>query len=214
MDKREKRIASMQRKLDLFREAAVQQGQISDSRLPPGQTWVRLGFPVLDLGEHPEIAEGDWSLELSGFLRDPFILGMDKLLSMPTVGLQVDIHCVTAWSVPDTQWVGVSTQELLSLIDLPDSATHALVHASDGYSANLPLSDLFDDNSLLAYGLNGKELSVSHGGPVRLVVPHLYFWKSPKWINRIEFLSEDKPGFWEQRGYHNRGNPWRQERVC
>lgn len=213
MDKKEKRISAMLRRLDQYKELPVSLDTPEGFRLPPGQSWVRVGFPVLDLGEHPEIDENSWSLQLTGVPGEPVVLTIDHVLEMPAVSLKVDIHCVTAWSVPDALWLGVSTRHLLNKIELPENVTHALVHSHDGYSANLPLADLFADDSIIAYGLNGKELSVSHGGPVRLVIPHLYFWKSPKWINRIEFLTEDTPGFWEQRGYHNRGNPWKQERV-
>jgi DMSO/TMAO reductase YedYZ molybdopterin-dependent catalytic subunit len=213
MDRKDKRIASMLRRLEHYRKLPVSIGEIEDLRLPPGQSWVRNGFPVLDLGEHPEIDEDNWSLVLTGTLVKSVVLTVEDVLAMPAVSLQVDIHCVTAWSVPDALWLGVSTRHLLNKIELPENVTHALVHSSDGYSANLALADLFAEDSIIAYGLNGKELSVSHGGPVRLVIPHLYFWKSPKWITKIEFLAQDIPGFWEQRGYHNRGNPWRQERV-
>jgi DMSO/TMAO reductase YedYZ molybdopterin-dependent catalytic subunit len=212
MDNKEKRIASMLRRLEAFKALPASTAEIEDFRLPPGQSWVRKGFPVLDLGEYPEISENDWSLVLTGVIGEPVALTIDQLLAMPAVSLQVDIHCVTAWSVPDALWLGVSTRQLSSECQLSENVTHALVHSHDGYSANLALADLFADDSIIAYGLNGKELSVSHGGPVRLVIAHLYLWKSPKWIKHIKFQTEDRPGFWEQPGYHNRGNPWAQER--
>jgi len=168
----------------------------------------------LDLGEHPEIEADDWRLMIDGQVLAPFELDLTALMALHSISLEVDIHCVTAWSVPGVQWLGVPAEALNSQITLLPEATHVMVYGADGYCANLTLEDFFAEDSLLAYGLNGEALSVSHGGPVRLVVPHLYFWKSPKWITRLEFMPADRPGFWEQRGYHNRGNPWKEERSA
>jgi DMSO/TMAO reductase YedYZ molybdopterin-dependent catalytic subunit len=204
----------MQRRLEQFRALPRGEAQSLPGALPPGQSWVPKGFPVLDLGEHPEISHDDWRLSVDGQVQVPIELDLAGLLELSSVSLEVDIHCVTAWSVPSAQWLGVPTEALKPLLDLEEDVTHVMVYGSDGYAANLCLKDFFAENSLLAYGLNGGELSISHGGPVRLVVPHLYFWKSPKWINRLEFMKSDRPGFWEQRGYHNRGNPWSEERSA
>lgn len=214
MSPRDKRIAAMQRRLEQFQALPRGESQPLPGALPPGQSWVPKGFPVLDLGEHPEIGHDDWRLRVEGQVLAPLELDLAGLVALPAISLEVDIHCVTAWSVPSAQWLGVPTNALRALLDLSADVTHVMVYGSDGYSANLSLDDFFHENSLLAYGLNGSELSISHGGPVRLVVPHLYFWKSPKWISRLEFMTADRPGFWEQRGYHNRGNPWREERSA
>lgn len=213
MDQREKRIATMQRRLEQFSALPRTVADPGPGLLPPGQSWVPKGFPVLDLGEHPEIDPDDWRLTIDGYGQVPSELDFASLISLPAISLEVDIHCVTAWSVPHALWLGVTTQSLREQLKLDPSVTHVMVYGSDGYCTNLSLEDFFAEDSLLAYGLNGDALSISHGGPVRLVVPHLYFWKSPKWISRLEFLANDRPGFWEQRGYHNRGNPWEEERA-
>ncbi len=214
MTPREKRIAAMQRRLEQFRALPRGEANAEPGALPPGQSWVHKGFPVLDLGEHPEIEADDWRLMIDGQVLAPFELDLTALMALHSISLEVDIHCVTAWSVPGAQWLGVPTEALKSQFTLLPEATHVMVYGADGYCANLSLEDFFAQDCLLAYGLNGDALSVSHGGPVRLVVPHLYFWKSPKWITRLEFMSADRPGFWEQRGYHNRGNPWCEERSA
>lgn len=211
-DSRGKRIDSMRRKAEHLHNL-VEDSVNSDERLPPGQSLVRQGFPVLDLGEHPVIATGDWRLKLDFETKQEEILDWEKFSKLPVSHFTHDIHCVTAWSVFDARFSGPSTQALRGCFSMGNEVTHVLVHGADGYSANLEISDFLADGALLATHLNDEPLSVSHGGPLRLVIPHLYFWKSPKWITRIEFLSADKPGFWEQRGYHNRGNPWKQERY-
>ena len=207
-----KRIDNMQRRAD--RESGlIGDPEESYDRLPPGQSLVKQGFPVLDLGVHPVLELDAWSLVISIPGQPDFSYDWKGWGTLPTALYTHDIHCVTAWSVFDANFQGVGTRELLKRSPVGDDVTHVLVHGADGYSANLTLTDFLAAGALLATHLNGKPLTVSHGGPLRLVIPHLYFWKSPKWVTRIEFLSGDQPGFWEQRGYHNRGNPWRQERY-
>ncbi|WP_366548352.1 molybdopterin-dependent oxidoreductase [Pseudomonas amygdali] len=202
----------MQRRADRL-AGLVEDFQGSADRLPPGQSLVKQGFPVLDLGVHPELPLGTWSLVFSTPGQPDVMYDWTSWGELPTIQATHDIHCVTAWSVFDAGFSGVSTQELAARLTIGPGVTHLLVHSADGYSANLEIEDFLAPGSLFATHLNSEPLSVPHGGPLRLVVPHLYYWKSPKWVTRVEFLTEDQPGFWEKRGYHNRGNPWRQERY-
>jgi len=208
----QKRVDNMQRRAVRL-TGLVEDSQGGSDRLPPGQSLVKQGFPVLDLGIHPEIDLDTWSLVISIPGQPDVTYDWISWGKLPTIELMHDIHCVTAWSVFDANFIGVATQEIVTRSNLGPQFTHVLVHSADGYSANLAIEDFLAPGCLFATHLNSEPLSVSHGGPLRLVVPHLYYWKSPKWVARVEFLTEDQPGFWEQRGYHNRGNPWRQERY-
>lgn len=183
-----------------------------DSRVPPGQGLVK-GLPVLDLGVQPEIALSAWSLTIDGAVAQPLCLNHQDVARLPHSLVNVDIHCVTSWTRLDSHWEGVLLKDLLHRAQPDASARYVLLHCEDGYTVNLPLADLCGPHSLLASQFQGESITTEHGGPFRLVIPHLYFWKSPKWIRRIEFLVEEIPGFWEQRGYHMRGDPWKEERY-
>jgi len=181
-------------------------------RIPPGQT-VTGGFPVLHYGAVPAMGLGDWRLRLFGEVETEVELDWEQFSALPTIQVTADIHCVTGWSKLDTVWEGVSTTELLHHFRLTPKAGHVLVHAPGGWTANLPLDDFGATNVLLAHTYDGKPLTPEHGWPVRLVVPHLYFWKSAKWVIGLEFLTQGRPGFWERAGYHLRGDPWKEQRY-
>lgn len=187
----------------------------SVDRLPPGQHRVRDDqFPVLDLGIHPPFDPATWRFELSGELERPSAWSWDEFRALPTVTVTRDFHCVTTWSKYDVTWRGVSVGWLADEHGLMPSARHLIMHCADlGYTTNVPLEDALRDDVILAYELEGEPLPIEHGGPMRLIVPHLYGWKSAKWLRRLEFSAVDRPGFWEQRGYHNYGDPWREERF-
>ena len=181
-------------------------------RLPPGQHLVR-DWPVLDLGEHPAITRENWRLLIGGAVENPAVWEWTDFERQPQTRSLSDIHCVTSWSRYDNEWGGVTTRDLLAVVEPTPEAGFVLLHSYDGYTTNLTLEDFAGENALLAHSWQGQPLTRDHGGPVRLVVPHLYFWKSAKWLKRIEFLAEDHPGFWEVYGYHHRGDPWREQRY-
>ena len=168
---------------------------------------------MLHYGSVPSIDPGSWRLSLTGLVREPRSITLDELMAMPQTTVRADVHCVTRWSLFDSEWQGVRFTEVAQLVELQPEARYALVHAEQGYTTNLPLSDLMRDDVLFVHRWNGEQLTPEHGGPVRLFVPHLYFWKSAKWVTGVEFLAEDQPGFWEGYGYHMRGDPWREERY-
>lgn len=181
-------------------------------RLPPGQRLVET-WPVLDLGIKPEIPTHAWRLFVDGDVEAPATLKWDELKALPRSEFTTDIHCVTAWSRYDNRWEGVSARDLIALVKPKPAAQHVIFHSYDTYKTNVPLADFVADDVLLAWSWNGVPISREHGGPLRVVIPKLYFWKSAKWIKRIEFSVFDKPGFWETRGYHNYGDPWREQRY-
>jgi DMSO/TMAO reductase YedYZ molybdopterin-dependent catalytic subunit len=181
-------------------------------RLPPGQVETRK-WPVLHYSHVPRIDTSAWTLRVWGECENPYSLNWSELLALPRRMITSDIHCVTRWSRFDTSFAGVSVSELLARAQPQADAQFALVHAEPDYTTNLPLDDLDRPDNLIAYEADGQPLSAEHGGPVRLVVPHLYFWKSAKWITGIQLLQEDYPGLWEQNGYHMRGDPWQEERY-
>ena len=181
-------------------------------RIPPGQTETKK-WPVLHYGEVPRYAHGQWDFRCFGLVAEEKRWSLAELKALPQVEITRDIHCVTTWSRLDTTFRGVRVRDLLAGLALRPEAQYALVHADPGYTTNLPLSDLMADDVLLATHEGGQPLSDEHGGPVRLVVPALYFWKSAKWVRGIELTDIDVPGFWERAGYHMRGDPWREERY-
>ena len=181
-------------------------------RLPPGQHLVR-DWPVLDLGKQPDIAQERWRLKIGGLVQRPLTLDWPAFRALPQTQARSDIHCVTTWSRYDNDWEGVATRDLLDLVQPKDEAAAVLLHGYDGYTTNLPLADFAAPDALLVHRWQGKPLTRDHGGPVRLVVPHLYFWKSAKWISGIDILGADRPGFWEVNGYHMRGDPWAEQRY-
>jgi DMSO/TMAO reductase YedYZ molybdopterin-dependent catalytic subunit len=181
-------------------------------RLPPGQHLVR-DWPVLDLGEQPEIALADWRLVIDGAVDHPADWDWSTFQSQPQSRKTSDIHCVTTWSRYDNGWEGVATRDVLDAVMPKEDAHFVVLHSYDGYTTNITLEDFASEDALLAHSWQGAPLTRAHGGPVRLVVPHLYFWKSAKWLKRIEFAKRDKPGFWEVNGYHNRADPWKEQRY-
>jgi DMSO/TMAO reductase YedYZ molybdopterin-dependent catalytic subunit len=181
-------------------------------RLPPGQHLVR-DWPVLDLGRQPDVSTARWQLKIDGLVERPATLDWVAFQALSQSERISDIHCVTSWSRYDNRWCGVATRDLLDLVQPKAEAVAVMLHAYDGYTTNLPLADFAAPETLLAHHWEGKPLAREHGGPVRLVVPHLYFWKSAKWISRIELLGRDRSGFWEANGYHMRGDPWAEQRY-
>ena len=196
---------------DRNREQLVNKG-IDDARLPPGQ-YLTERFPVLHVGDVPTYAPGDWDLKIFGLVDKPFTINLDELKGMPTVTLLTDIHCVTKWSKFDTTWKGVRVRDLFERAGMQAGAAYIMGHAEHGYTANLPLGDVLLDESLVVYEYEGEEIEPIHGGPVRLLVPHLYFWKSPKWLRGLELRATDVPGFWEQNGYNMYGDPFLEQRF-
>jgi len=182
------------------------------NRLPPGQKEVK-NWPVLDLGVQPDVKPENWRLRVLGAVENPQVFALEQFHALPQQDFTSDIHCVTAWSRFDNHWRGVSSRTLLDLVKPKSEARHVLFHAYDGYTTNVTLPVFADDNVLLAHSWEGMPIPREHGGPVRVVIPDWYFWKSAKWVTRIEFAAEDRPGFWEVRGYHNEGDPWREERY-
>jgi DMSO/TMAO reductase YedYZ molybdopterin-dependent catalytic subunit len=183
-----------------------------DERLPPGQHLVK-NWPVLDLGVEPKISQQSWRLDIGGAVDEPTSLNWASFMAQPQINNVSDIHCVTSWSRYDNHWQGVSTQQLAAMVGIKPEARFAILTSHDGYTTNLALEDFLSEDALVAHSWEGEPLSVEHGGPARLVVPHLYFWKSPKWLRQIAFTANDSPGFWEVRGYHNHGDPWTEERY-
>jgi DMSO/TMAO reductase YedYZ molybdopterin-dependent catalytic subunit len=183
-----------------------------DQRLPPGQHLTR-DWPVLDLGVEPPVTRERWRLDVYGAIETPVFWSFDEFAAQKQARSVSDIHCVTTWSRYDNQWDGLATRELLAICQPREDARFVVLHSYDGYTTNLALEDFAAEDALLAHSWSGQPLTKEHGGPVRLVVPHLYFWKSAKWLQAIEFRTGDAPGFWEVRGYHNRGDPWAEERY-
>jgi DMSO/TMAO reductase YedYZ molybdopterin-dependent catalytic subunit len=183
-----------------------------DPTVPPGQH-VTAGFPVLHVGDIPPIDPATWRLRFFGLVEEPFELGFDELRALPATEWRGDIHCVTRWSKQNTYWVGVKFADLLARAKPLGNATHVVQHADNDYTTNLPLADMLGDDVLVAYEFDGKPIEPIHGGPVRLLVPKKYFWKSAKWVHGIELLDHDQKGFWEVRGYNNDADPWKEERY-
>lgn len=206
---KDKLIASKQK---WAREGRLLTGRAGAERLPPGQRLVR-DWPVLDLGLQPAVALERWSLTVDGLVENPLNWTWNDFLDRPQVEYVSDIHCVTAWSRYDNRWTGVSAAHLLATVRPKPEAAHVVFHAYDGYTTNVALDVFAAPDVLLAHSWEGSPLTRAHGGPVRVVIPQFYFWKSAKWLQRIEFVAADRPGFWETRGYHNVGDPWTEERY-
>jgi DMSO/TMAO reductase YedYZ molybdopterin-dependent catalytic subunit len=183
-----------------------------EDRLPPGQHLVR-DWPVLDLGLQPDIPRDRWTLDVGGLVDRPVRLDFAALGALPRSRVTSDIHCVTSWSRYDNSWEGLSTADLLAYVTPGEETRFVVLQSYDGYTTNLSVEDFASEDALLADSWEGAPLSREHGGPVRLVVPHLYFWKSAKWLKGIVFAAEDERGFWEVRGYHNHADPWLEERY-
>ena len=187
-------------------------GPPSAERLPPGQHLVR-DWPVLDLGVQPELGLDRWSLRVFGAVAEAVTLDWAGFQALPQTETVSDMHCVTTWSRYDNAWRGVRVRDLLAVVRPHAAARFVVLHSHDGYTTNLPLADFAAEASVLATHWQGAPITRSHGGPMRAIVPHLYLWKSAKWVQRIEFSEADKPGYWEVRGYHERGDPWAEERY-
>ncbi|MGQ9788086.1 MAG: sulfite oxidase-like oxidoreductase [Candidatus Hadarchaeaceae archaeon] len=181
-------------------------------RVPPGQRLTH-SWPVLHYGEVQRIYPSEWSFTVFGLVERGLRLDYQEFMSLPRVKVLSDIHCVTGWSRLDNLWEGVSTAQLKKLVRILPEAGFVIIHAAGGFTTNIQISDFFESDVLFAVKHNGKPLTLEHGFPVRLVVPRLYFWKSAKWVTGVEFVDEDRPGFWESHGYHNRGDPWKEERY-
>jgi DMSO/TMAO reductase YedYZ molybdopterin-dependent catalytic subunit len=183
-------------------------------RIPPGQYETK-DFPVLSAGPTPRTSLERWNFSIYGEIAEELKWTWDEFQKLPRETVMVDIHCVTKWSKLDTVWTGVSVDILLERIDLDAQPVHYLIAFCDGgYTTNLPLADVRGGKAWIAYEYDGKPLTPEHGGPARLLVPHLYFWKSAKWVRGFKLLTEDRPGFWESVGYHNYGDPWKEQRYA
>ncbi len=182
-------------------------------RLPPGQSLTEK-WPVLQYGDVPEVRLQNWSFRVFGLVENPTVWNYEEFMALPQSSTEpIDIHCVTRWSKFENVFEGVPFKEIYDRVKPKPEAKYVLVHAEPGFTTNVPLADLLAPNVILAHKNNGEDLTNEHGWPMRLVVPHLYFWKSAKWLRGMEFLPEDAPGFWEDAGYHMRGDPWKEERY-
>lgn len=181
-------------------------------RLPPGQRLVE-NWPVLDLGIQPDVPREDWRLTIDGAVENPVSWDWTAFTAQPQIEDVSDIHCVTQWSRYDNRWRGVSTLHIVELVRPTPDAAHVVLHGYDGYTTNVSLEMFTDPDCLIAHEHDGVPIPREHGGPARLVIPRYYFWKSAKWVKRIEFVASDRPGFWEVRGYHNVGDPWDEQRY-
>src|SRR3712207_1676965 len=180
-------------------------------RVPPGQ-YVTQRFPVLTYGPNPPFDLSSWSLAISGEVEEPYALRWDELMELPETDVTTDIHCVTRWSKLDTTWRGVLLRDLLEKAGVKPEATHLMAYSDGGYTTNMPLSVALDDDVLVAHTYDGAPLEHDHGAPLRLLVPKRYFWKSAKFLRKLELMTEDRMGFWELNGYHNDADPWREQR--
>ncbi len=181
-------------------------------RLPPGQ-YLTEKFPVLDLGVQPMFLPEKFRLTIDGAVKNPVSLSLDDLEQLPSIELTADFHCVTHWSRYDLHWTGIPFESLVDLAEPDPDADFVMQHGKDGYTTNNSLEELRHPDVILAYALDGKPIPREHGAPLRIITPHLYAWKGAKFLTRIEFITGDKHGFWETRGYHNHADPWREERF-
>jgi DMSO/TMAO reductase YedYZ molybdopterin-dependent catalytic subunit len=184
-----------------------------DPRLPPGQYDAGDSWPVLSAEVTPKLDAADWTLRIDGLVESPRTWGWDEAHALPRAEYRGDIHCVTSWSKFGVRFAGVSLDDLLAAVRPAPSATHVVAYSHTGYTTNLPLADLTGGRAWIAWEYDGEPLAAEHGGPARLIVPHLYLWKSAKWIAGLRLLDHDEPGFWEENGYHHRGNPWQEQRY-
>ena len=193
-------------------ERKVEQAGYDPARLPPGQ-YLTEKWPVLHAGSVPKTDLATWDFTVSGEVEQPLRLTWEELTALPATEIKLDIHCVTRWSRFDTRFKGVHWRDLAALADPKPSARFVVAQAEQGFTANVPLAALEDENALIAYEADGEPLTPEHGWPLRLVVPSKYFWKSAKWLRGLELLDHDQPGFWERYGYHNEADYWKEERY-
>ncbi len=197
----------------ITRGFAARNPSTRDSRLPPGQYDAGDTWPVLSAEVTPTLPTAEWSFTIDGLVEEPTSWTWDEIHDLPSSTYTGDIHCVTAWSKFGMTFTGVSIDTLLDVVTTSSGATHAMAVSHTGYTTNLPIEDLTDGKAWVAWEVDGEPLSADHGGPARLLVPHLYFWKSAKWIAGLQILDHDEPGFWEANGYHDHGDPWKEERY-
>ena len=190
----------------------LEQEHRAAGRLPPGQS-LTLKWPVLHVGAVPEFDPATWRFSVGGLVERPFELSWQEFQSLPRVRVQADFHCVTTWSKFDNVWEGVSLRTIIERAAPTPDARYVIQHCDGGYTTNTPLEDLLQDNVLLADTHSPEPLTPEHGGPLRMIVPHLYAWKSAKWIRGLEFVAADQAGYWEERGYHMYGDPAREQRF-
>lgn len=183
-----------------------------ENRIPPGQHLVE-HWPILHEGRVQEIPDSKWSLRIFGLVKKETTIDFTGFMNLAKVKVFSDIHCVTTWSKLDVTWEGIGTSALREIAEILPAAKHVMAHCPGGYTTNLRIEDFFAEDALFAIKRDGERIEAKFGHPVRLVVPRLYYWKSAKWVNGIEFMAEEKPGFWESRGYHIRGDPWKEERY-
>lgn len=197
------------------RQSSAREAELGE-RLPPGQ-YLTEKWPVLHYGGVPRVESSGyletWDFRVFGLVEEPKRWTYAELMQLPRKTVTSDVHCVTRWSLFDSEWEGIPVGELMKLVTLKPEATHVMVHAEQGFTANLSLQDFVREDNMLVDTRNGQPISTEHGWPLRLFVPHLYFWKSAKWLRGLEFMAADKPGFWESYGYHMRGDPWEEERY-
>ena len=196
-------------KIDKLRERL---GADERDRVPPGQ-FVTQGWPVLHYGEVPRFDPQTWDFKVWGLVENPITLDYQHFRALPLGEVDTDIHCVTRWSKLGMTWEGVPMAHLLELVKPKPEAHFVIAHSEHGFTANLPIGAILDDDVLLAHRADGEDLTAEHGWPLRLTVPKRYFWKSAKWLRGLEFTSRDHPGFWEQNGYNNSADPWKEERY-
>lgn len=199
-------------KVALAKRGSKRSVQGVDARVPPGQRLVD-NFPVLDIGVRPNVNTANWMLNIYGLVETPLALNWMDFRSLPQTSDTSDFHCVTRWSQLDMVWEGVQARELLMMTGPLAAAKYVTMHGYDGYTTNLPLEALLDDDVMIAHSVNGHSLTAEHGGPVRIVVPKRYAWKGAKWLKAIELHAADRPGFWEVRGYHNDAFPFEEQRY-
>ncbi|MBX7100978.1 MAG: sulfite oxidase-like oxidoreductase [Myxococcaceae bacterium] len=211
-DRHLKRIESSPARSDPNPLGSGERNRHGMPRLPPGQHLTK-SWPVLDLGVKPEVSTSAWRLTVDGAVDAPVTLDWAAFQALPQVKDDSDFHCVTTWSLMDSTWTGVPVSTVLALAQPKAEATHLMTYAADGYTTNLPIEEALKDDVLLVHAWNGQPLTKEHGGPVRMITPQLYAWKGAKWINRIELLTKDRPGFWEVRGYSMTAHPWRDDRY-
>lgn len=197
---------------DVLNRRKEEQRVKGEGRLPPGQS-LTTKFPVLHYGPTPGFDEATWDLRVFGEVKQEKRWNWQEFQALPTVKLTTDIHCVTRWSKFDTEWEGVLFRDFVNLFGITEQAKFVIAHCEYGYTTNTPLEIMMDDDVMLAYKFDGQFLDAEHGYPLRTLVPKRYFWKSAKWVRAIEFSPVDKPGFWENNGYHNEGDPFKEERY-
>ena len=197
---------------NFFRRQLNERERAVADRLPPGP-YLTEKWPVLHYGNVPKVDLATWTFDVRGLVEAPLSLTWADFQALPRREVKADIHCVTRWSLLDSTWAGVPVSEILKLVQLKPTATHVMVLAAGNFTANLSLDDFNREENLFVDTRNGEPISPEHGWPLRLFVPHLYFWKSAKWVRGLRLVDEDEPGFWESLGYNNHGDPWKEERY-